>query len=40
MPLTAATRIVSLEHQLDAAYRRMTHLEQTIGQRDTERMQA
>jgi len=32
MPLTAATRIVSLEHQLAAAHRRITHLEQTTGQ--------
>ena len=40
MPLTAATRIVSLEHQLQTAYRRITNLEQTITQRDTERMQA
>jgi MerR family transcriptional regulator, heat shock protein HspR len=29
MPLAAATRIVSLEHQLAAAHRRITHLEQT-----------
>jgi DNA-binding transcriptional MerR regulator len=28
MSLTAATRIVGLEHQLAAAYRRITHLEQ------------
>jgi MerR family transcriptional regulator/heat shock protein HspR len=40
MPLTAATRIVSLEHQRQTAYRRITSLEQTITQRDTERMQA
>jgi MerR family transcriptional regulator, heat shock protein HspR len=33
MPLAAATRIVSLEHQLAAAHRRITHLEQTAGQR-------
>jgi hypothetical protein len=32
MPLSAATRIVSLEHQLAAAHRRITHLEQTTGQ--------
>jgi DNA-binding transcriptional MerR regulator len=32
MPLAAATRIVSLEHQLAAAHRRITHLEQTTGQ--------
>jgi MerR family transcriptional regulator/heat shock protein HspR len=32
MPLAAATRIVSLEHQLVAAHRRITHLEQTAGQ--------
>jgi MerR family transcriptional regulator/heat shock protein HspR len=29
MPLTAATRIVSLEHQLAAAHHRIRHLEQT-----------
>ena len=39
MPLTAATGIVSLEHQLQTAYWRITSLEQTIAQRDTERMQ-
>jgi hypothetical protein len=33
MPLAAATRIVSLEHQLAAAHRRITHLEQATGQR-------
>lgn len=33
MPLAAATRIVSLEHQLAAAHRRIAHLEQTIGPR-------
>ncbi|MGB6161779.1 MAG: helix-turn-helix domain-containing protein [Pseudonocardiaceae bacterium] len=33
MPLTAATRIVSLEHQLATAHQRITHLEQTTGQR-------
>ena len=32
MPLAAATRIVSLERQLAAAHRRITHLEQTTGQ--------
>lgn len=32
MPLIAATRIVSLEHQLAAAHRRLAHLEQTIGE--------
>jgi len=31
MPLAAATRIVSLEHQLAAAHRRIAHLEQTTG---------
>jgi DNA-binding transcriptional MerR regulator len=31
MPLTAAIRIVSLERQLAAAQRRITHLEQTIS---------
>lgn len=31
MPLAAATRIVSLEHQLAAAHRRIAHLEQAIG---------
>ena len=40
MPLTAATGIVSLELQLQTAYWRITNLEQTIAQRDTERMQA
>src|SRR5918998_2634390 len=35
MPLTAATCIVSLEHQLQTAYRRITNLEQIIAQRDT-----
>lgn len=40
LPLVAATRIVSLEHQLAAAHRRITHLEQAIGQPDSERMQA
>ncbi len=33
MPLTAATRIVSLEHQLETAHQRITHLERTTGQR-------
>lgn len=32
MPLTAATRIVNLEHQLAAAHQRITHLEQTNSQ--------
>jgi MerR family transcriptional regulator/heat shock protein HspR len=32
LPLAVATRIVSLEHQLAAAHRRITHLEQTTGQ--------
>lgn len=32
MPLVAATRIVSLEHQLAAAQRRIAHLEQTLEQ--------
>ncbi len=32
MPLAAATRIVSLEHQLAVAHRHITHLEQTTGQ--------
>ena len=32
MPLVAATRIVSLEHQLAAAHRRITHLEQTVSE--------
>ncbi|HEV7450822.1 MAG TPA: MerR family transcriptional regulator [Pseudonocardiaceae bacterium] len=32
MPLTAATRIVSLEHQLAAAHQRITQLEQTTSQ--------
>ena len=32
MPVAAATRIVGLEHQLAAAHRRITHLEQTTGQ--------
>jgi hypothetical protein len=32
MPLAAATRIVSLEHQLAAAHQRITHLEQTTRQ--------
>ncbi len=32
LPLAAATRIVSLEHQLAAAHRRITHLEQITGQ--------
>jgi DNA-binding transcriptional MerR regulator len=31
LPLAAATRIVSLEHQLAAAHRRIIHLEQTTG---------
>jgi hypothetical protein len=31
LPLAAATRIVSLEHQLAAAHRRIVHLEQTTG---------
>ena len=30
MPLTAAIRIVSLEHQLAEAHQRITHLEHTI----------
>jgi MerR family transcriptional regulator, heat shock protein HspR len=33
LPLAAAIRVVSLEHQLAAAHRRITHLEQTTGQR-------
>jgi MerR family transcriptional regulator, heat shock protein HspR len=32
MPLAAAIRIVSLEHQLAEAHQRITHLEQTINQ--------
>lgn len=32
MPLAAATRIVSLEHQLAAAHQRIAHLEQDTGQ--------
>ena len=32
MPLAAAIRIVSLEHQLTAAHQRITHLEHTIHQ--------
>jgi MerR family transcriptional regulator, heat shock protein HspR len=32
MPLAAAIRIVSLEHQLAAAHQRITHLEQTTNQ--------
>jgi DNA-binding transcriptional MerR regulator len=32
MPLAAATRIVSLEHQLAAAHQRIAHLEGTTGQ--------
>ena len=32
MPLAAAIRIVSLEHQLAAAHQRITHLEHTIHQ--------
>ncbi|HKR52015.1 MAG TPA: MerR family transcriptional regulator [Pseudonocardiaceae bacterium] len=32
MPLAAATRIVSLEHQLAAAHQRIAHLEQVTGQ--------
>jgi MerR family transcriptional regulator/heat shock protein HspR len=32
MSLAAATRIVSLEHQLSTAHRRITHLEQTLEQ--------
>jgi hypothetical protein len=32
MPLAAATRIVSLEHQLAAAHQRITHLERTTRQ--------
>jgi DNA-binding transcriptional MerR regulator len=32
MPLAAATRIVSLEHQLAAAHQCITHLEQTTRQ--------
>jgi MerR family transcriptional regulator, heat shock protein HspR len=32
MPLAAATRIVSLEQQLAAAQRRITHLEQSTGE--------
>jgi MerR family transcriptional regulator, heat shock protein HspR len=35
MPLTAAIRIVSLEHQLAAAHQRITHLEQTIHRSPT-----
>lgn len=31
MPLTAATRIVSLEHQLAAAQRHITHLQHTTN---------
>jgi DNA-binding transcriptional MerR regulator len=31
MPLAAAIRIVSLEHQLAAAHRRIAHLEHTTG---------
>jgi MerR family transcriptional regulator/heat shock protein HspR len=34
MSLTAATRIVGLEHQLAAAHQRITHLEETTGQRN------
>ena len=33
MPLAAATRIVSLEHQLAAAHRRIAHLEQSVSER-------
>jgi len=32
MPLAAAIRIVSLEHQLAAAHRRIAHLEHTNGE--------
>jgi MerR family transcriptional regulator/heat shock protein HspR len=32
MPLAAATRIVSLEHQLAAAHQRIAHLERVTGQ--------
>jgi len=32
MPLAAATRIVSLEHQLAAAQQRIAHLEQMLAQ--------
>ncbi|HWR49244.1 MAG TPA: MerR family transcriptional regulator [Pseudonocardiaceae bacterium] len=32
MPLAAAIRIVSLEHQLAAAHHRIAHLEQTTSQ--------
>jgi DNA-binding transcriptional MerR regulator len=32
MPLAAAIRIVSLEHQLAAAHQRIAHLEQTLDQ--------
>jgi MerR family transcriptional regulator, heat shock protein HspR len=32
MPLVAATRIVSLEHQLAAAQQRIAHLEQMLAQ--------
>jgi MerR family transcriptional regulator, heat shock protein HspR len=32
MPLAAATRIVSLEHQLAAAHRRIAHLEEITGE--------
>jgi DNA-binding transcriptional MerR regulator len=35
MPLAAAIRIVSLEHQLAAAHQRITHLEQTIHRSPT-----
>ncbi len=37
MPLVAATRIVSLEHQLAAAHRHIAHLEQATGQSRSER---
>jgi MerR family transcriptional regulator, heat shock protein HspR len=37
MPLTAAIRIVSLEHQLAAARQRIAQLEQTVGQSANDR---
>lgn len=36
MPLAAAIRIVSLEHQLAAAHQRIAHLEHTTNQATTE----
>jgi DNA-binding transcriptional MerR regulator len=39
MPLTAATRIVSLEHQLAAAHQYIAHLEHTTSAPDTEAQQ-